>query len=127
MNPYLLAILGLLGIFIVGVLCYGVFFKGFLAENTVKLTPVRFVVAGIGMYVISLAFIYLFNMTNVMDLTGVSKGLALALLVGVPFMAVPIFADAPYFKSNKMGMEWVLIVNWLLSFLVLGLIVGALI
>jgi len=126
MNPYLLGVLGLLGIFIVGALCYGVLFKGFLQGHEVKLSLGRFLVAGVGMYVISLAFIYLFNMTSVMNTTGVMKGIELALLIGVPFMVVPIFADAPYFKSDKTGIEWVVIVNWLLSFIVLGIIVGAL-
>ena len=125
MNDYLLAILGLLGIFIVGVICYGFLFKGFVGDdNAVKLTAGRFLVAGIGMYVISLAFIYLYKNVTIGDMTGVSKGIDLALLIGVPFLAVPVFADAPYFKSKKMGIEWAVIVNWVLAFVVLGIIVG---
>ena len=126
MNPYLLGVLGLLGIFIVGVVCYGFLFKSFLQGHEEKLSLGRFAVAGAGMYVISLAFIYLFKNTSVMNTSGVMKGIELALLIGVPFMAIPIFADAPYFKSNKAGIEWTLIVNWLVSFVVLGIIVGAL-
>ena len=127
MNDYVLAILGLLGIFIVGVICYGFLFKGFVGDkNEVKLTVGRFLVAGVGMYVVSLIFIYLFRHVTIGTMTGVAKGVDLGLLAGVGFMAIPIFADAPYFKSGKMGIEWAVIVNWLLSFVVLGIIVGAL-
>lgn len=126
MNPYLLGVLGLLGIFIVGALSYGVLFKNYLADHEVKLSLGRFLVAGVGMYVVSLAFIYLFNQTDVMGTAGVLKGIELALLIGVPFMVVPIFADSPYFKASKAGIEWVLIANWLVAFVVLGVIVGAL-
>jgi hypothetical protein len=126
MNTYLLALLGLLAVFIVGIICYGLLFKGTVGENAVKLTPGRFVVAGIGMYVISLAFIALFNDMNfASNVTGAMKGLYLGLLVGVAFLMVPLFADAPYFKSRD-GVVWAVIINWVLSFAVLGLVVGTL-
>ena len=123
MNEYLMALIGLLAIFIVGVVCYGLLFKGMIGENAVQLTPVRFLIAGIGMYVIAWAFIMLFNNYDAGDATSVMKGLQLGLLVGIPFFAIPLFADAPYFKP-KMNMEWYVIANWVISFAVLGMVVG---
>jgi|GEM_PF-5926631 len=127
MNQYLLAIIGLLVVFIVGALCYGLLFKGFVGDdNAVKLNVPRFLVAGVGMYVLSLAFIILFkDMNFAAGSTGALKGLYLGLWVGVPFFAIPLFADAPYFKS-KPNLEWAIIANWVIALAVLGLVVGAL-
>jgi len=126
MNQYVLAIIGLLAVFIVGVICYGLLFKGFIGDdNAVKLTPTRFGIAAIGMYVLALAFIVLYKDVAFMNnITGTLKGLYLGLWVGVPFFLVPLFADAPYFKS-KTNLEWAVIANWVLSFVVLGIVVGA--
>lgn len=122
MNEFLLAVVGLLAMFIVGVICYGVIFKASVGDNAVKLTPTRFVIAAIGMYVIAFAFIRLFGMVT-MDASGVMKGLQLGLMVGIPFFMIPLFADAPYFKG-KAGVEWAVIINWVFSFAVLGMVVG---
>ena len=90
----------------------------------VKLTPTRFGVAAVGMYVIAWMFIMLFDRyTPTGDPSLIMKGLELGLMVGVMCFLIPLFADAPYFKS-KMNLEWVLIANWVLSFLALGLVVG---
>ncbi len=128
MNEFVLALIGLLAMFVVGVICYGALFKGSLGdENTVKLTPVRFAIAGVGMYVIALAFIMLYKKVDFgADVTGVMKGLQLGLYIGIPFFLIPLFADAPYFRA-KPGVEWAVIINWVLSFVVLGIVVGALI
>lgn len=124
MNQYLVALIGLLAIFIVGFLMYGVFFKGSLKDNEVKLTAGRFVVAAIGMYLIAWAFTVLFNaVTFASGVDGVTKGLYLGLLVGVPFFALPLFADAPYFKSSNSVVTAVL-VNWVVALAVLGIVVG---
>lgn len=126
MNIYLVALLGLLAVFIVGFLMYGVLLKGSVAGNDVKLTLGRFIVAGIGMYVIALAFSVLYNnMSFANGAEGVTKGLYLGLLVGVPFFAVPFFADAPYLKG-KDSVMWAVLVNWVVAFAVLGVVVGAL-
>jgi hypothetical protein len=123
MNSILLSIIGLLAIFIAGVITYGVLGKGYIGEDSVKLTPGRFVIAAIGMFVIAYAFQYLFKNVTLGDASGVTKGIELGLLVSVPFFAVPLFADAPYFKA-KSGVEWVVILNWILSFVLLGIVVG---
>ena len=126
MNTYLLALIGLLGMFVVGVICFGFLFKSMVGDNEVKLTPMRFVIAAIGMYVIAWIFIWFFKNTMITGATGAMKGIELGLMAGIAFFTVPLFADAGYFKSGKMNIEWVLIANWLLSFVVLGLIVGSL-
>lgn len=124
MSEYLMALIGLLAIFVVGVLCYGVLFKGFIGDNAVKLTPTRFAIAGVGMYVISWMFIMLFkNYDAGADVSNIMKGLQLGLMVGVGFFMIPLFADAPYFKS-KMNLEWAIIANWVLSFAFLGIVIG---
>ena len=126
MNEYLMALFGLLAIFVVGVLCYGVLFKSFIGDSAVKLTPTRFVIAGVGMYIISWMFIMLFKNYNAGDVSSVMKGFQLGLMVGVPFFMIPLFADAGYFKA-KANLEWPVIANWVLSFVVLGMVVGWLI
>ncbi|CAN5157546.1 hypothetical protein BH11PAT4_BH11PAT4_4330 [soil metagenome] len=123
MNEYLMALIGLLAIFVVGVLCYGVLFKGFIGENAVKLTPTRFAIAGVGMYVIAWIFIMLFKNYDAGDVSNVMKGFQLGLMVGVGFFMIPLFADAGYFKS-KMNLEWAIIANWVASFAVLGIVIG---
>lgn len=126
MNEWLLALIGLLAMFVVGVICYGMLFKGFVGENAVKLSVPRFLVAGVGMYVIAYAFIMLFKNVTLGDADGLMKGLQLGLMIGIPFFAIPLFADAPYFKG-KANIEWAVIINWVLAFAVLGMVVGALI
>lgn len=123
MNEWLLALIGLLAMFVVGVIVYGGLFKAMVGDNAVKLTPTRFIIAAIGMYVIAYAFIMLMKNVELGDATGVMKGLQLGLLIGIPFFAIPLFADAPYFKG-KMNIEWAVIINWVLSFAVLGMVVG---
>jgi hypothetical protein len=123
MNEYLMALIGLLAIFVVGVLCYGVLFKGFIGENAVKLTPTRFAIAGVGMYVIAWMFIMLFKNYDAGDVSSVMKGFQLGLMVGVGFFLIPLFADASYFKS-KMNLEWAIIANWVASFAFLGIVIG---
>jgi hypothetical protein len=127
MNEYVLALIGLLVLFVVGVICYGVLFKGFVGEeNAVKLSVPRFLVAGVGMYVMALAFIMLYKKVDLGDMSNVMKGLELGLWLGVPFFLIPLFADAPYFKG-KANIEWAVIINWVLGLAVLGVVVGALI
>lgn len=124
MNQYLVALIGLLVVFIVGSLTYGVLFKEQLKDDALKLTLPRFIVAGIGMYLIGWAFTVLYNaVTFSSGATGPMKGLYLGLLIGIPFFAVPLFADAPYFKG-KDSTAWAIITNWVLAFAVLGLVVG---
>lgn len=124
MNQYLVALIGLLVVFAVGALSYGVLFKASLKDNAVALSLPRFVVAGIGMYVIALALTVLYNgFAFASGITGSMKGLYLGLLVGVPFFAIPLFADAPYFKVNDKVM-WAVIINWVLALAVLGFVIG---
>lgn len=127
MNIYVVALIGLLVLLVAGFLFYGVFFKQSLKGGEVALTPTRFVIAGVAMYLISLAFIALYNdISFASGVTGVTKGLYLGLLIGVPFFALPLFADAGYLsKDNSNGM-WAVLVNWVVALAVLGVVVGAL-
>ena len=125
MNQYLAAIIGLLVIFVVGFLFYGVFFKQTLKGHEVQLTFPRFIVAAIGMYLIALAFIVLYkDMNFASQVTGATKGLYLGLLVGVPFFAIPVFADGGYFKASD-SVVWSVIANWVVALAVMGLVLGA--
>lgn len=125
MNLYLVALIGLLVVFIVGMIMYGAVFKASLAENNVKLTVPRFIVAGIGMYIIGYAFAWLFQHVDMGSATGITKGIYLGLLLGIPFFAVPFFADSPYYKSaNESKVMTAVMVNWVVALVVLGVVIG---
>ncbi len=127
MNQYLVALIGLIVIFVVGAVVYGALFKDAVKGSSVKLTATRFVVAAIGMYLIALAFTVLFNDVSFANgATGITKGLYLGLLVGIPFLAIPLYADSPYFKADNSTL-WAVIANWVVALAVLGIVVGALV
>lgn len=126
MNTYLVALIGLLAIFIVGFIVYGLLLKSTLKGHEVQLTLPRFVVAAIGMYIVALAFSVLYqDVSFASGVTGAVKGLYLGLLVGIAFFAIPLFADASYFKAKE-SVLWSVIFNWVAAFVVLGLVVGGL-
>lgn len=127
MNEFLLSVVGLLTIFLAGFLIYGFVAKEYIDTNSVPLTAARFVIAAIGMYVISYSYITLFNNISLGESTGIVKGIKLSLLIAVPFTVIPLFADAPYLRGNKPGMDWVVISNWVLAIVALGVVVGALV
>ncbi len=127
MSHYLVALIGLVAVFIVGFLSYGVLFKESLKDHAVSLTPTRMVIAAVGMYLLALAFTVLYQDVNFVNgVSGVMKGLYLGLLVGVAFFAIPFFADSPHLKAPN-TVAWAVLVNWVLAFAVLGLVVGFLI
>ncbi len=127
MNQYLIALIGLIAIFIVGFLIYGVVGKESVKGHEVKLTPTRFVIAAIGMYIISLAFTVLYNDINfVSGVTGPLKGLYLGLLIGIPFFALPLYSDGSYLKTSDKVL-WTVLLNWVVALAVLGLVVGYLV
>lgn len=123
MNSYLLAIIGLLVVFIVGGLFYRVTANDAVKKNKVPLDLVRFIIAGIGMYVIALSFIYLYQNVAIGDMTGVSKGLALGAILGVVIWGLPFFADADYLKGDATA-KWTVFFNWIIAYLALGTVIG---
>lgn len=124
MNQYLLALVGLLAIFIVGAVSFRLAANDNVKKNKVALDVPRFLIAGVGMYVIALAFIYLYNHVSFdTEVTGPLKGLYLALLVGIPFWGIPFFADADYLRGDSTA-KWTVLANWLVSFAALGLVMG---
>ncbi len=126
MNIYVAALIGLVVLLVAGFLFYGVFFKGSLKGNEVALTPTRTVIAAVAMYVISLAFIALYNdISFASGVTGVTKGLYLGLLIGVPFFGLPVFADASYLGKDNAKAMWAVLINWIVALAVLGIVIGA--
>ena len=124
MNAYLLALVGVIAILVVGFLIYGVLFKDRLKDAMEPMTPMRLVVAFVGMYLISWVLTVLFkDITFVDGATGVMKGLELGLAVGIFGFALPLFIDSSYLKS-KMVLVQTVIINWVLAFAVLGMVIG---
>src|SRR5579871_2141429 len=126
MSIYLAALIGLIVVLAVGAIFYGGLFKANLKANMVPLTPTRFVIAGIGMYVISLVFCVFYNhLYFASGVTGVMKGIYLGILGSLAFLIIPIYADSPYLKANQ-SITWVILGNWFVSFIVLGAVTGLL-
>lgn len=125
MNIWLLALLGTFAMMVVSLICYGVLFKSMMESHQTGMTGQRLVTTVIGMYILSYAFIQLFNSVDLADVSQVIKGFELGLMAGIPFFALPLFIDAPRLQA-KPNSEWLLIVNWVFCFVVLGLLVGSL-
>lgn len=127
MNQYLLALIGLVAMLIVGAIFFGALFKETIASNKYTPSAGRIVAMIVAMYLLAIVFIMLFTITEFpSDMSNTIKGLYLGLMVGVPFLAFPLFIDGPYFKTKE-SVLWVVVGNWIVSFVILGLIVGALI
>lgn len=127
MNIYVVALIGLLVLLAVGYLSYGVVFKKSLTKHEVVLTPTRFVLAGVAMYIMSLSFIALYNdISFASAVTGVTKGLYLGLLIGIPFFALPLFADSEYMSKDHAHAMWAVLINWVIALALLGVVIGAL-
>lgn len=122
MNTYLLALISLIAAFAVGFVVYGQIFQGPLETKGEKIDPAHLLVTSILVYLSSLAFIYLFDHFNV-DMSGVTKGVVLGLLVGIGAFAFPIIADGGFFKAKKEALTAVT-ANWVISFALIGLLVG---
>lgn len=125
MNNYLLALIGLLVVFIVGAVFYRLAASETVQKNKVPLDLTRFVIAGIGMYVIAFGFIYVYQNLTLGDLTGTTKGLALGLIIGLIFWGLPFFADADYLKGESRA-KWTVLFNWVVAFVALGAVIGSL-
>lgn len=123
-NNYLLAIIGLLVIFIVGAVFFRLAANETVKKNKVPLDIVRFLIAGAGMYVIALSFIYLYQNVALGSLTGLSKGLTLGLLIGLVFWGLPFFADADYLNGEARA-KWTVLFNWVVAFVALGAVIGS--
>jgi ABC-type sugar transport system permease subunit len=122
MNSYLLALISVIAAFIVGFVIYGQIYQGPLETKGEKIDPTHLFVTAVLVFLSSLSFIYLFDHVS-MDSTGVTKGVILGLLIGLGFFAFPLIADGGFFKAKKEALTAVSL-NWVLSFVVIGLVVG---
>jgi hypothetical protein len=118
-----LALIGLLVVFIVGSVFYRFAANKSVKQNKVPLNLPRFIVAGIGMYVIALSTIYLYQNLTLGSMTGLSKGLTLGLILGVVVWGLPFFADADYLKGDGAS-KWTVLFNWIVAYAALGAIIG---
>lgn len=123
MNTYLLALIALVAAFAVGFCIYGQLFKGPLGTAGEKLDTTHLAVASVTIYLSALAFIYLYDHITFGDYTGAAKGVTLGLLVGIGLFALPLFADSGFLKPDK-DAQLAVTLNWILSFVVMGLVVG---
>lgn len=125
MNHYLLALIGLGVQLVVGFFVYGLFFKESLAATRVALTPTRTVTASIGMYIVAYLFVALFDNVLFPGAIGMLKGLYLGVLVGVTGFLLPLRLDSGWLGANAVALRAV-VTNWMVTFIILGLVVGAL-
>jgi hypothetical protein len=123
MNMYVLAFIALIFAFAVGFVVYGQIFKGPLGTADEKIDPMHLGIATVTIYLSCLAFIYLFDHTTMGTMTGVSKGVSLGLITGIGIFALPLIADAGFFRAKKEALQAVSL-NWIVSFAVIGLVVG---
>ena len=123
MNMYLLALISVIVAFAVGFVVYGQLFKTQLGTAGEKLDPMHLAMTTAMVYLASLAFIYVFDHFSVSGLTGGMKGLTLGLLLGVGIFAMPLFADSGFFKA-KMEVTTAVVLNWIVSFALVGIVVG---
>lgn len=123
MNIYLQALIGLIAVFAVGFVFYGVIFKEALKDSSPAPTPSHLGMAVVGVYLVAYFFIQLFGHTYFADTTSIQKGLYLGLLTGVAFFVIPLFTDSSFLKPKSEAL-YALLFNWLVSFIVLGLVVG---
>lgn len=125
MDHYLLALIGLVVQLVVGFFVYGLFFKEALASTKVAPTPKRMVLSAIGMYLVAYLFIALFDNTLFPGAIGMLKGFYLGVLVGITGLLLPLKLDAGWLGANPAAVR-ALSVNWTVTFIILGLVVGAL-
>lgn len=125
MNQYLLALLGFIIMLVVGFFFYGLFFKD-LTKEAVKPTTGRLAVSLIAMYLVALAYTIVYrNITFASNVDGAIRGLYLGLLLSVPFLGLPLLIDGFYLKT-KDNLIWLIVLNWIVSFALLGVLVGSL-
>ncbi len=125
MNQYLVAFIGFLAMLIVGFVFYGSLFKETVKSQHHPETT-RVIVSMVAIYLAALAFTIIFNdFSFASGVTGALKGFYLGLLLGLGTFALPLYADASYLQA-KAGTTWVVLWNWVVSFIVLGLVVGLL-
>lgn len=123
MNVYLLALISVIAAFAVGFVIYGQLFQGPLGTKGEKMDTNHILMATIMLYVSSLAFIYLFNHFTIEGYEGITKGVVLGLIAGIGMFALPLWMDAGFFKGSK-DAKTAVILNWILSFIVIGVVVG---
>jgi hypothetical protein len=123
MNAYLLALIALCVAFAVGYLVYGVLYREPLGTAEHKPEPKHLAVATLLLYLICLAFIYVFDHLVIAEVSAVGKGVLLGLVSGLGFFAFPLIMDGAFFAAKKESYMAVTL-NWVLSFVAIGLVVG---
>lgn len=123
MSLFITALLGLIAMLAVGFIFYGFAFKD-LSKDTAKPSTTKLTLSLAAMYVTALAFTILYlNINFASNLPNIIRGLFLGLFVSVPFLAIPLVADSAYLKT-KDNLLWLVVMNWIVSFAVLGAVVG---
>lgn len=126
MNQYLLALIGLVVMFVVGFIVYRLFFGEALAAAEEQKSISKILLSVIGLYLVALGFIWLYDATLFPSgIVGMAKGLQLGFMVGVFGFVLPILIDGSHFRGTPAATRAVAI-NWFVSFITLGLLVGAL-
>jgi len=123
MNAYLLALIAVIAAFAVGYVIYGQLFKGPLGVSEEKMDMTHIAMATIMIYISCLTFIYLFDHFAIEGITGVTKGVVLGMIAGIGMFALPLWSDAGFFKAKKEA-QTAVVLNWVLSFIVVGVVVG---
>ncbi len=123
MNAYILALIALVAAFAVGFVVYGQLFKGPLNTVGEKIDPMHLTLTSILVYLSALGFIYVFDHFAINNMSTIGRGVVLGLIVGIGFFAFPLVADGGFLKSPK-DAQIAVILNWVVSFFVVGAVVG---
>src|SRR4051812_42987743 len=122
MSIYAVAAIGLVVMFVIGALSYGVIGKNALKDIQMDRSVLTLVIALVAMYLTSLAFVVLYrDVSFASGVSGLARGLELGLWVGLPFAVTPTYVDRHYFVAKGPALG-IFLANWLVTFLVLGLV-----
>lgn len=127
MNIYLFALIGLIAMSSVGYVMFGQLYKEVFAdEDHSKPDMKQLAMVLVAMFLISLGFASLysgFEFSYTLNLNNMMKGLYLGLIFAAAGFALPLMIDGQHFMP-KPGKLTAVIVNWVASFIVLGLLAG---
>lgn len=125
MNIFIVAFFAALAALAVGFVFYGLYYAKILNEKVAHARPDELFISLAAIYVACLAFVYVYQHFAVGSLSGVAKGASLGAIVGGGHSALPLIADNSYLQSRG-PLVWTVTANWFFTFIIVGLVVGAL-
>lgn len=124
MNIWVLSLICTAAMTAVGYVTYGLLNKSSLAA-VVPADSRHMIKSAVAMYLISYMFIVLYNAIIFSSgVQGIVKGLFVGIMIGLTGFVLPYIIDSRWTSANPSAAKAVSL-NWLATFIVVGLIVGA--